>query len=138
MKLASYKLASHATWGAIEGDEAVHIGKSLKSKYSDLKAAIAANAFDEMKSALSSSERSPLSGVTWLPVIANPDKILCVGLNYENHRKETGRSEVEHPTIFARFPNSQTAHLANIIRPRVSVDLDYEGELAIVIGKRGR
>ncbi len=80
----------------------------------------------------------PLSKITWLPVIPNPDKILCVGLNYETHRKETGRSEVEHPTIFPRYFNSQTGHLQPIVRPRVSTDLDFEGELAVIIGKPGR
>ncbi|MBV8914213.1 MAG: fumarylacetoacetate hydrolase family protein, partial [Acetobacteraceae bacterium] len=59
-------------------------------------------------------------------------------LNYETHRKETGRTEVENPTIFARYADSQTGHLANIVRPRVSQDLDFEGELAIIIGKPGR
>ena len=80
----------------------------------------------------------PLAEVEWLPVIPNPDKILCIGLNYETHRKETGRSEVEHPTIFARYANSQVGHLAPIVRPKVSVELDYEGELAVVIGRPGR
>lgn len=73
-----------------------------------------------------------------MPVIPNPDKILCVGLNYEMHRKETGRAEVKYPTIFGRYANSQTSHLANIVRPRVSTDLDFEGELAVVISKPGR
>ena len=63
-------------------------------------------------------------------MIPNPDKIFCVGLNYETHRKETGRSVVSHPTIFARFANTQTGHLQPIVRPRVSSDLDFEGELA--------
>ena len=84
------------------------------------------------------AKRYPLAGIEWLPVIPNPDKILCVGLNYEMHRKETGRAEVDNPTIFTRFANSQTGHLANIVRPRVSHELDFEGELAIIIGKAGR
>ena len=71
-------------------------------------------------------------------MIPNPDKIFCVGLNYETHRKETGRAVVEHPTIFGRFANTQTAHLQPIRRPRVSTNLDFEGELALVIGKPGR
>ena len=54
------------------------------------------------------------------------------------HRKETGRAEVENPTVFGRFANSQTGHLTNIIRPKLSHDLDFEGELAIIIGKPGR
>ena len=70
--------------------------------------------------------------------IARPHQILCIGLNYENHRKETGRDEVANPTVFGRFANSQTGHLSSIVRPKVSTDLDYEGELALVIGKGGR
>jgi 2-keto-4-pentenoate hydratase/2-oxohepta-3-ene-1,7-dioic acid hydratase in catechol pathway len=138
MKLASYQFAGEPTWGVIEGDEAIHVGKTLSAKYPDLKSMIAANAFGQLEAAMNSSERSFLSELTWLPVVPNPDKILCVGLNYETHRKETGRTEVKHPTIFGRFANTQTAHLADIVRPRVSTDLDFEGELAIVIGKGGR
>ena len=94
--------------------------------------------FRAVRDGLRDAKRYPLADIEWLPVIPNPDKILCVGLNYEMHRKETGRAEVDNPTIFTRFANSQTGHLANIIRPRVSHDLDFEGELAIIIGKAGR
>ena len=100
--------------------------------------AIAANALSEAASNAASAKRYALSDISWLPVIPNPDKILCIGLNYEMHRKETGRSEVENPTVFGRFANSQTGHLSDIIRPRVSTDLAFEGELAVVIGKAGR
>ena len=137
MKLASYILDG-ATWGVIEEDIAIHVGQVLKPAYPDLKSMIAAHAFEEAAAAIGSSPRSPIAALNWLPVIPNPDKIFCVGLNYETHRKETGRIEVQHPTIFARFANTQTAHLAPIVRPRVSTDLDFEGELAIVIGKAGR
>uniref|UniRef100_UPI0034D22F9A fumarylacetoacetate hydrolase family protein n=1 Tax=Acinetobacter baumannii TaxID=470 RepID=UPI0034D22F9A len=70
------------------------------------------------------AKRQPLAKIKFLPVIPNPDKILCIGLNYENHRKETGRTEVENPTVFGRFANSQTGHLTDIIRPKVSTHLD--------------
>jgi 2-keto-4-pentenoate hydratase/2-oxohepta-3-ene-1,7-dioic acid hydratase in catechol pathway len=61
-----------------------------------------------------------------------------VGLNYETHRRETGRPEEAHPTIFLRLADSQVAHKAELLRPRVSQALDYEGELAVIIGKAGR
>lgn len=138
MKLASYLLAGQPTWGIIEGDEAIHVGATLAGKYADLKSLLAAKALGEIAAAIEASERSAVSGITWLPVIPNPDKILCVGLNYEAHRKETGRAEVKHPTIFGRYANTQTAHLADIVRPRVSSNLDFEGELALIIGKPGR
>jgi 2-keto-4-pentenoate hydratase/2-oxohepta-3-ene-1,7-dioic acid hydratase in catechol pathway len=138
MKLASFRIANRSTWGVIEDEEAVDVGSLLKDRYPDLKSAIAADALPAARDATREAKRYPTAGITWLPVIPNPDKILCIGLNYETHRKETGRSEVENPTVFGRFANSQTAHLANIIRPRLSHDLDFEGELAIIIGKPGR
>jgi len=138
MKLASFKTGNSSTWGVIEGEEAIDVGALLKDRYPDLKSVIAADAFSAVRDAASKAKRYPTSGIVWLPVIPNPDKILCIGLNYEMHRKETGRTEVENPTVFGRFANSQTGHLANIIRPKLSNDLDYEGELAVIIGKPGR
>ena len=138
MKFASFKINGAASWGLIDGAEAVDLGAALRDRFPDLKSAIAAGALMEAAAASAKAARHPLKNITWLPVIPNPDKILCIGLNYETHRKETGRSEVENPTVFGRFANSQTGHLANIIRPRVSKDLDFEGELALIIGKPGR
>ena len=74
---------------------------------------------------------------TYLPVIPNPAKILCVGLNYEEHRAETGRAKTEHPAIFTRFADTLIGHQDYIQLPPNSTALDYEGELAVVIGKRG-
>ncbi len=138
MKFATFKANGTATWGIIDGEDAIDLGTVLRDRYPDLKSAITANALHEAAEQAGDAKRYPLSNIEWLPVIPNPDKILCVGLNYEMHRKETGRAEVDNPTIFARFANSQTGHLANIIRPRVSHELDFEGELAIIIGKAGR
>jgi 2-keto-4-pentenoate hydratase/2-oxohepta-3-ene-1,7-dioic acid hydratase in catechol pathway len=138
MKLATFRISGSVTWGLIEDDRAVDIGAVLRDRLPDLRSAIAAAAWTGIRQAAERAERHPLAAIEWLPVIPNPDKILCVGLNYETHRQETGRAEVEHPTIFGRFANSQTGHLADILRPRVSTDLDYEGELAIVISKGGR
>jgi 2-keto-4-pentenoate hydratase/2-oxohepta-3-ene-1,7-dioic acid hydratase in catechol pathway len=138
MKFASFKLNNTASWGLVEGEEVADLGALLRDRFPDLKSAIAADALKEVAASAAKAKRHVLSSVSFLPVIPNPDKILCIGLNYENHRKETGRSEVENPTVFGRFANSQTGHLQNIIRPRVSTDLDFEGELAVVIGKPGR
>jgi len=137
MRLSTVKIASRTTWGVIEDDCFLDAGAVLASRYADLKSAVAAG-FAGVAEAAGSAAATPLSEVEWLPVIPNPDKILCVGLNYEMHRKETGRAEVENPTIFARYANSQTGHLAPIVRPRVSTELDFEGELAVIIGKSGR
>lgn len=138
MKFATFKINGTTTWGVIDGDDTVDLGTVLHDRYPDLKSAIASNALHEAAEQAGDAKRYPFSTIEWLPVIPNPDKILCVGLNYEMHRKETGRAEVDNPTIFTRFANSQTGHLANIVRPRVSHELDFEGELAIIIGKAGR
>ncbi|WP_315805337.1 fumarylacetoacetate hydrolase family protein [Bradyrhizobium sp. SZCCHNS3002] len=138
MRFASFTVDNAPTWGLVEGTDVADLGAVLRDRFPDLKSAIAADALKEAAAAASGARRHPISAISFLPVIPNPDKILCIGLNYETHRKETGRSEVENPTVFGRFANSQTGHLTNIIRPRVSTDLDFEGELAIVIGKPGR
>ena len=79
-----------------------------------------------------------MSDVTLLPVIPNPSKIICIGLNYENHRKETKRPDVEHPTIFVRYADSQVAHGQALIKPKSTERFDYEGEMAVIIGDGGR
>ena len=70
--------------------------------------------------------------------ITNPDKILCVGLNYRDHQAETGRGGEDNPTIFVRFAAAQVGHMANMVRPFESNALDYEGEIAMIIGRHAR
>jgi acylpyruvate hydrolase len=79
-----------------------------------------------------------LDRVTLLPVLSNPGKIICVGLNYADHSAESGFKQPDYPTLFGRFNSSLIAHGAPIVRPKLSEQLDYEGELVAVIGKRGR
>lgn len=78
------------------------------------------------------------SDIIFLPVIPDPEKIMCVGLNYVEHKKETGRPDVDNPTIFTRFADSQVAHMQPMIKPDNSDRFDYEAEMAIIIGKGGR
>jgi len=80
----------------------------------------------------------PLAGVRFLPVVPRPGKIVCLGLNYADHAKEGGNARPEYPSFFLRGATSMTGHLAPIIRPKASTKLDYEAELAVVIGKRAR
>ncbi len=98
---------------------------------------MAAN-LDGVAEAIAAAQETPVSDVNWLPVIGNPEKILCVGLNYEMHRKETVRMEVGNPTIFCLILQSQPGQLQPIICPKVSTELNYEGELAVIISKPGR
>ena len=79
-----------------------------------------------------------LDSATLLPVIPDPDKIICIGLNYRDHVAETGRTVTEKPALFSRFAGSQVGHMQAMVKPRCSDELDYEGELAVVIGTAGR
>jgi len=134
LRYMSFQVGGASRWGRIEGETVI----PLDAAYPTLRAAIEAGALGSSQLREAGTQAIPLADVVFEPLIPNPGKILCVGLNYENHRRETGRAEVKNPTIFTRFADSQTAHQAPIRRPRESVQLDYEGELAIVIGKPGR
>lgn len=138
MKLASFRMDNKSTWGIIEDQDIADMGAVLGVDYPDLKAFIAHGLPEPAKAAMEAAPRYRQEEIGFLPVVPNPEKIFCVGLNYETHRKETGRAVVAHPTIFSRFANTQTGHQTNIIRPHVSTNLDFEGELAIIVGKPGR
>ncbi|MEQ8196012.1 MAG: fumarylacetoacetate hydrolase family protein [Rhodospirillales bacterium] len=140
MKFSSYEKSGEACYG-LAGDDGklTTVPGDLAKKYPDLKAAIAADALGEIAKALAGQKPdAAIDTVKMLPVIPNPDKIFCVGLNYKAHREEGGHSEVDRPTIFTRVPESQTGHLCPMIKPKESDKFDYEGELALIIGKGGR
>lgn len=87
---------------------------------------------------LSSGRSFSLDSIRFLPPLSRSNKIVCVGLNYREHTDESGYKQPDYPTLFARFGTSLVAHQAPIIRPRVSVALDFEGELVAVVGRGGR
>lgn len=138
MKLATFKRDGRAGWGVVVVDGIADTGTALAGRYDGIKAVLAADALDEVAAAVDSAPRLDPSDVEWLPVLPDPGKILCIGLNYETHRQETGREATGHPAVFTRFADTQVGHAAAIIRPHVSTALDYEGELAVVIGRGGR
>jgi 2-keto-4-pentenoate hydratase/2-oxohepta-3-ene-1,7-dioic acid hydratase in catechol pathway len=135
MKLISFRYGERTSYGEVRGEQVADFG-SLDGAPTDMKAAIAASVLDQLSGQAQAS--LSLYDVQLLPVIPNPGKILCVGHNYESHRQETGRAKVASPSIFIRFADTLTAHGAEIVRPKVSANLDYEGELAVIIGKGGR
>ncbi|MDP8984598.1 MAG: fumarylacetoacetate hydrolase family protein [Pseudomonadota bacterium] len=138
MKLASFSNKGVSSWGIVEDGYILDVGAKLRGRFSTLREAIAADALALAAGAAKDAERLKLESVKLLPVITDSAKVLCVGLNYETHRRETGRPVSEYPTIFTRYPDSLIGHGENIILPHVSTMLDYEGELAIIIGKGGR
>lgn len=140
MKLVSFLRNSKPTWGvAVEGG-VVDCGARLGKKYPDLKAVIANRGLADVKKFAASKKKPdvPAAKVKYLPPIGNPDKIICIGLNYKSHVAETGRSDAQYPTIFTRFANTQVGHGQPMIRPKNSEKYDYEGEVAVIIGKKGR
>lgn len=139
MKFASFIVQGRTTYGVVEADQVIDL-ESVKPTFgTDLKQAIAINRLGELTPAvLAPLPRVALADVTFLPVIENPGKVLCIGINYATHVRETGREMPTYPMIFTRFADSQVAHLQPIIRPKASHKLDFEGELAVVIGKTAR
>jgi 2-keto-4-pentenoate hydratase/2-oxohepta-3-ene-1,7-dioic acid hydratase in catechol pathway len=138
MKLASYRLDGEDTFGAVVGDGVVTLG-GRKGRYPTLRDALAADALRELKAAIAGKTPDhKLSQITFLPVIPNPAKILCVGINYKSHAEETGRDTMSNPQMFLRLVNTLVAHEGEMIRPKVSTHFDFEGELTAVIGKGGR
>lgn len=139
MKLISYQTHGQDSYGAVVGERVVDLRTVFGARAPDLKALIAAGLVDEARAAVQSAKATlPLSEVQLLPVVPNPGKIFCIGLNYGEHVRETGKQVTEKPVIFLRVADSQLAHGEDIVRPRVSERLDYEGEIAIVIGQGGR
>ena len=138
MKLATFKTAQGASYGAVTGKGIVDLRRYLGNQYADLRALLEGNALDQAKKYLSEAPDYQPSDVTWLPVIPNPDKIVCVGLNYEEHRVEAGRDKTEQPALFLRVAESQVGHRQPIVRPRESTHLDFEAEIAVIIGTPGR
>ena len=137
MKLVTFKYNDFVSFGVVENEVVFDIGQVLGGQHSDLCSVIGAGSNELITGAMNNAERYELGDVQLLPPIMKPDKIICVGLNYESHRKETGRPEVKYPTLFTRFANTQIGHEESIWLPSESTNLDYEGELAVVIGKSG-
>ena len=135
MKLASYQAGGKASYGIVTDRGIVDLGKRIGG---DLKGFLQRNSLQEAKQFLSEKQDHSLSEVEWLPVIPNPGKIVCVGLNYEEHRAETGRDKTEQPALFLRVAESQLGHLQPMPCPRESTMLDYEAEIALIVGKPGR
>lgn len=140
MKLVSFLRNNKPTWGvAVEGG-VVDCGAKFGKKYPDIRAVIANRALADVKKFVKTKKKPdvPMAKVKFLPPIGNPDKIICIGLNYKSHVAETGRSDAQYPTIFTRFANTQVGHGQPMISPRNSEKYDYEGEVAVIIGRKCR
>lgn len=139
MKLTSFLHQGSATYGAVIDGQLVDLRPALGHLAPDLKSLIARNLIDQARQAAqAATARIAFDQVELLPVIPNPAKIVCVGVNYADHAREVGRQTTQAPTLFLRVANSQVGHGQPILLPRESSALDFEGEMAVVIGKPGR
>ena len=137
MKFISYLHDSKAKFGILDNNLITDLTGKI-SGAENLKDLIFKNGISEAKKYASTNPGNlSVEDIQYLPVIPNPGKIICVGLNYSEHVKETNRTVEENPVIFHRFPESQTAHLQAIQRPIASDNLDFEGEMAVIMGEAG-
>lgn len=139
MRLATFRLLGKDTWGVVTDRGVVDIGRVLGDRFPTLRDALAADVLGEIAEIVAAGgDAVAFDQITFLPVIPNPDKIICAGVNYEEHRIETNRERTDQPTIFLRLAASQLGHDGTILLPPESTELDYEGEIAVIIGKGGR
>lgn len=136
MKLASFRINGRSSYGVIEEDGIIDVAPISAMVGTTLKQAIASQSLPAIAHwAESVTDRLSIETVEMLPVIPDPGKILCVGINYHAHVAETGRSLPTYPMIFTRFADSQCGHRDALVRPPESDQLDFEGELAVIIGQ---
>ncbi|MET9242234.1 fumarylacetoacetate hydrolase family protein [Nonomuraea sp. NPDC003709] len=131
MRLATLRLPHRTTAARIDGDLAVEVGAP------DVGALLADPRWREVAAA-ADGPRHPLSTADLAPVVPRPGKIVCVGLNYRNHILEMGRELPEHPTLFAKFAEALVGPYDDIALPAVSDAVDWEAELAVIIGTAAR
>src|SRR3546814_17200446 len=139
MKLLTFSMDGGLSWGAVKGSGVVDFGRRFGDRAPTLRAALAGDHLREADGIVESEDADhALGGIVYLPVIPDPEKILCVGLNYEPHRLEGGHPKTEHPTNFARSDNSQTAHEQPMFAPHGSAQPAFEGTIPVPHGKRAR
>lgn len=144
MKLASFTVKGRESYGAVQGDKVVDLGQHFSGKHATLADFIGSSDFANRDKIVAGLKAElALNDVKLLPVIPRPEKIVCLVRNYMDHHQEVlaagmHRELSEFPPIFLRVWRSQVAHGEPIIRPKVSEQLDWEGEMAVIIGKGGR
>lgn len=135
MRLLSFAYRGRTSFGARTPDGIVDLGTAACP---DLRSALARDI--DLRDAASRGTGRLIAEdeITWLPPIPAPNKILCVGYNYRTHLIETNTPLPQYPSMFVRFPDAQVGHGQPVVRPFLSEKFDFEGELAVVIGRAGR
>jgi len=138
MRLASYNLRGRPSFGAVVDEGIVDL--RARGRFSTLLDVFRAQALGQMRAAIEGVRAEvPLAEVELLPPLAAPEKILCIGINYGDRTKDYDMAErPQYPSMFYRAPKSLVGHGQDLIRPKVSEQLDYEGEIAMVIARECR
>jgi len=140
-RLATYSIGGATQYGAVTDAGIVNLSARFGQQYPTLREAIAAGALPKLaEDAARRSPDHPLDAIIWQPPVPAPEKIICIGVNYPDRNAEykDGQEAPKYPSMFMRTPRSLVGHNAPLVRPRASSQLDYEGELVLVIGKAGR
>lgn len=136
MKLASYIHPEFhkKSFGLVDKHGIIDIGRHVSPKYADLKSVLDAGMLSELKRYSTFPTDYSIDDVTFLPVIDRPNKIICVGMNYLEKRNEFNET-CDAPTLFIRFADTLSGHACPLVKPSKTNEFDYEGELAVIIGK---
>jgi 2-keto-4-pentenoate hydratase/2-oxohepta-3-ene-1,7-dioic acid hydratase in catechol pathway len=143
MHLATYNIRGRSSFGVAVGDGIVDLRPRLAPRLTSVLDVLRAGALDEVRAVVAGVRPDfPLTEVELLSPVPGTEKILCIGVNYTKRDTELeaagGNTEAKYPSMFFKPPNSFVAHNAPILRPPESEQLEYEGEIALVIGKTGR
>jgi 2-keto-4-pentenoate hydratase/2-oxohepta-3-ene-1,7-dioic acid hydratase in catechol pathway len=139
MKVASYLADGVPAFGVVSGEGVVTMNDRLTLRHASLREALAAGALDEMRRiAKDARPDHDFAGLQMLPVIPQPGKTLCVGINYQSHAAEQGAGGAAKPNIFTKFGDVLIGHNGEMVRPKASIEFDYEGELVVIMGRGGR
>jgi len=140
-RIATYSAAGKTAYGAVTDKGVIHLSSRFGKDFPTLREVVAAGALTKLaEEAERSSPDVALDAITYLPPIPAPEKIICIGVNYPDRNAEykDGSDAPKYPSMFMRTPRSFVGHETPLVRPRASPQLDYEGELVLIIGKAGR
>lgn len=139
MKLVSFAIDDRESFGIVTDSGIIDAGQRLAGEFGSLRDVLACGALNLLRGMVTIAPDHSLEAVRFLPVIPDAGaKFLCVGVNYMPHIREMGRDRPEFPVIFVRFADSLVGHGQALVRPAASEQYDFEGELAVVIGRRAR
>ncbi len=140
-RIVTFAVNGSARYGAVTDRGVVDLSARWRKDFPTLREVIAAGALVKLaEEAAHLPADHALDSITWLPPIPHPEKIICIGVNYPDRNAEykDGSDAPKYPSMFLRTPRSFVGHETPLVRPKASAQLDYEGELVLVIGKAGR